>query len=813
MRPYLLLSFLFLYQFVNAQYKISGFIYDENNSLLRSTEVLLIKDQTTKSVKSDQTGKYQFTNLSNGEYQLILKKDFRKEVFNVAVEDQDQEIDIGFGSYTENESVLNDLVINIESVKSKLEKEGFAMNVIETKDAALRNIQTNELLDRTAGVRVRQNGGLGSSVEYNLNGMTGNSVRIFVDGIPISTYGSSFSLNSIPPALIERIEVYKGVIPIHLADDALGGAINVVLKKGVRNNFKASLSYGSFNTWQGNFNGMFRHDNVFTLKASSFYNFSDNNYEIWGKFARNKTWQGYYQETRAKRFNDAFRSVGGRIEAGFTDVKWADTFLLGFNGSESYKEIQHGLLMEQPYKGRIANSDAQVVSLNYIKKNILTKGLNFDFNGMISQRKQILNDTVKWRYNWDGEIIRGKHGEKIKTDKGAQQGAPTLDNISYKIATFRTGLSYEFLENQKIVINHVINKIERHNADELKPIAQSIYDATGHLEKNITSFAYEMKAFETKLKTNAFAKLYNQKTKQVNPRSVLIDGLPVKIDDVKDNKTKHLGYGIAASYLFTSSIIGLVSAEKAIRLPNETELFGDPAENVISNITLKPEVSNNLNIGVKLGMYKINQHKFSVSGTGFIRDTRDKVMRRTTSTLNEATQAEPFVNYGKTKAIGFEAEATYNFQEKLNIMLSLSRFKSLYNLKDDGSGKVPYQYKEQLPNEPFFTANGSVQYLIENVFAKKSQLFTNYNFGFVESFYTIQPPSKGIINRNQLLKDSETPRQFIQDIGLSYVFPNKQFVVSFDVKNVFNKQAFDNFAVQKPGRAFYLKLNYSFNKL
>lgn len=198
MRPYLLLSFLFLYQFVNAQYKISGFIYDENSSLLTNTEVLLVKDQTTKSVKSDQTGKYQFTNLSNGEYQLILKKDSRKEVFNVTVEDQDQEIDIGFSLLKENESVLDDLVINIESVKSKLEKEGFAMNVIETKDAALRNIQTNELLDRTAGVRVRQNGGLGSSVNYNLNGMSGNSVRIFVDGIPISTYGQSFSLNSIP---------------------------------------------------------------------------------------------------------------------------------------------------------------------------------------------------------------------------------------------------------------------------------------------------------------------------------------------------------------------------------------------------------------------------------------------------------------------------------------------------------------------------------------------------------------------------------------------------------------------------------------
>lgn len=103
--------------------------------------------------------------------------------------------------------------------------------MIDTEEAAKRNLQTNDLLDRSGGVRIRQNGGLGSAVTYNINGMSGNAIRIFIDGVPIQTYGASFSLNSIPPALIERIEVFKGVVPAYLADDSLGGAINVVLKK------------------------------------------------------------------------------------------------------------------------------------------------------------------------------------------------------------------------------------------------------------------------------------------------------------------------------------------------------------------------------------------------------------------------------------------------------------------------------------------------------------------------------------------------------------------------------------------------------
>jgi len=812
MRPYLLFSFLFLYQFVNAQYKISGFVYNENSSLLVNTEVLLIKDQTTKSVKSDQTGKYQFNNLSSGEYQLILKKGSRREVFNVTVEDQDQEIDIGFSSLTENESVLDDLVINIETVKSKLEKEGFAMNVIETKDAALRNIQTNELLDRTAGVRVRQNGGLGSAVEYNLNGMSGNSVRIFIDGIPISTYGSSFNLNSIPPALIERIEVYKGVIPIHLSDDALGGAINVVLKKGIRNSLNASLSYGSFNTFQANYGGMFRNDKSgLTFKTSGFHNSSDNDYKIWGKFARNILPDGTYEYVKARRFNDAYRSTGLRTEIGFTDIKWADDFFVGFNISDAYNQIQHGVYMTVPYKGRYTESEAKVGLLNYQKKNLFVQGLNFDVNAMISERTQFISDTVSYRYNWYGQIVKGLKDEDLRTTGGAQQGAPTLNNITRNIKTLRAGLSYEFIDNHKLFINHVVYDVDRTDEDQLKPIAQRLYATSNTLQKNITSFAYDFKAFDEKLKVNAFVKLYDQKIKQIQPTSEMVNGQAVKVDVERTNTTNTTGYGLASSYLLSPSIVVLFSAERALRLPSEGEIFGDPSENMVSNTGIKPEMSENVNLGLKFGDYKINNHKFSISGNGFIRNVKDKIVRKVDNKINEALQSAPFENLGKVSAIGFEAEVMYTYNDKLTFHGNLSHFRSLYKLQFDPNGKTYDHYNQQLPNEPFFIANANVQYQFKNIIQKESRLFLNYAFGFVDSFYTIW--QQNVSNKQALLDEAETPQQFIHDLGFTYAFPNKKFVLSFDAKNVFNNQAFDNFAVQKPGRAFYFKINYTFNKL
>lgn len=816
MRPYLLLSFLFLYQFVNAQYKISGFIYDENSSLLTNTEVLLIIDQTTKSVKSDQLGKYKFTNLSNGEYKLILKKGSRNEEFNVTVEDQDQEIDIGFYSLSESESVLDDLVINIESVKSKLEKEGFAMNVIETKYAALRNIQTNELLDRTAGIRVRQNGGLGASVNYNLNGMAGNSVRIFVDGIPISSYGPSFSLNSIPPSLIERIEVYKGVVPVHLSDDALGGAINIVLKKALGNSFNASVSYGSFNTFQSNFNGTFRNSKTgFTLKTSGFYNYSDNDYEMWGKFMYNFTPQGNKEFVRAKRFNDAYRSYGGRIEAGFTNVKWADRFFVGYNGSDDYNEIQHGIFMTVPYKGRFTESNSHVFNLDYHKKNLFTKGLTLDLNTTLGTRIEVINDTVKWRYNWYNEIVKGLYGEDLKTTYGGQQVGPTLNTIERKSFNIRVGLSYNIAQNHRIILNHILSDVNREESDLFKTSAQREYEETRKLQKNITSLGYEMHVFDNRLKVNVFSKFYNQKIHKIDPTPEKApDGTIVKNDIHSRNEYNVTGYGLATSYLITPSVVFLFSAEKAVRLPTDDEIFGRPGENIIGSVLLKPEISDNYNVGLKLGPYKIiEKHKFSVSGSGFIRDTKDKLVQQGNTRLNEATGALPLENLGVTRAIGFEAELNYTYNDNLNISLNMSKFSSLYYMKHDGQGRfVEHRYKEQLPNEPFYTINAGAQYMLNNIIQKKSTVNLYYNFGFVESFYTIWALPPNISNRVTELENAKAPRQFIHDLGVSYAFPSKQFVLSVDVKNVFNRQAFDNFGVQKPGRGFYVKLNYLFNK-
>lgn len=753
-----------------------------------------------KYAVTNENGYYEIRDIPYGSYQIEVRSvEIEKTVSILTV---DKAAVVFSPVLKESSYELGEVVIKGTSEKRIIETKGFAVNVVETEQNALKNIQVNELLNKTVGISVRQSGGLGSSVNYNLNGMSGNSVRIFVDDIPISTYGTSFSLNSIPPALIERIEVYKGVIPSHLTDDALGGAINVILKKNMRNNLTASVSYGSFNTFQANFSSMFRHEKTgFTMKLSGFHNYSDNDYEVWGKFVRNILPNGRYEYVRAKRFNDAYRSTGGQVELGFSDVKWADLFFIGYNGSNDYNEIQHGAYMSIPYKGRFTKSNSHVTSLNYRKKNLFIRGLELNFNGVYSNRSQVLNDTVKWNYNWFGEISTGLYGDPILRPNGAQQGAPTISHTDRNVITLRSGLHYDIHRNHRIALNYAFYTIDREEFDEMRSSIEQDFIGTRDLRKNIASLSYEMRAFENRMRANLFWKYYHQKIDRMDPVLTTVDGVNERTEDRVNSDKRASGFGLAFSYAALPELILLASAEKAVRMPSENEVFGSIGDNIVENTNISPEISNNLNIGFRAGHYHLDNHKISISGTGFIRDTKDKIVQRINSRLNDAIQTNPFENLGKTKSIGFEAEANYNYGNKLDVIFNVSRFNTLFNMKYDQNGNIFDFYKKQMPNEPYLTINSSVQYSFQNAIQKNSNFNIHYHFRFVESFYTTWLD----------IDDFRVPRQYIQDAGISYFFPNKKLVVSFDVKNIFDKQAYDNFAVQKPGRAFYLKFNYTIN--
>ncbi len=756
---------------------------------------------------SDDEGLYKLEQVPYGK-QTILVTSIEIKSKRLPIEVNKPSYDLHIHIDPRGEISLDEVRVQGNSVKREIETKGFAVNVIETKEASTRNIQTNELLDRTVGVRVRQSGGLGSEVQYNLNGMTGRSVGIFIDGIEISTYGSSFNLNNIPPSMIDRIEVYKGVLPAHLTGDLLGGAINIVLKKGTSsNNLSASVSYGSFNTTQSDISGLYRSSKTgFTTRVSGSFLNSDNDYEIWGKFSKYIEPNGVVRRNyRTKRFFDGYRALSGRFEFGFTDVKWADAFFLGYNISDSHKEIQHGQTMGTPYMGRTSDATANVLSLTYNKKNLFVPGLSLNTNAVHSFRSTNILDTIPWAYNWDGQIRLDLNGDPIRRLDGAQQGKPAMTDIDRQVTNIRTNLSYDILSGHRFSLNHVFYTVDRKDKNLLIKDGNTGINSSNDLAKNVVSFNYEAQTFSNKLTTNLFYKIYQQSIASKTFTGVIENGQTKIVENVnKDNRVNY-GYGLAASYKLFNRLILLASGERAVRMPVDIETFGSPEDNVLANPGISPEISDNYNAGFRLGTYDFGDHRFSFGTNVFWRNTKDRIMPRANELINsQEIELTQYINLGLSQSLGFEGELTYAHKDKLTLLFNFSKFNSLFKQQfDPTSGQQMTYYNKQIPNEPFYTMNGNVHYRLDNIIQKSSQLNLFYNIGYVAPFSTVWPESDWFV----------TPAQYAQNLGVSYVFPSKKIILALDVKNVFNAELYDNFGVQKPGRGFYLKLNYSINNI
>lgn len=781
----------------------TGNILDESHQPIFGAVVIF--DNYDQIATSDEDGVFVIEDIPVGTYSIKISYIGYKTVSKTIEINENSTAQNTSFKFIMSESVegLDEVYIAGKSHKRNVEERGFAVNLIETKEASFRNIQTNELLNTSVGVKIRQNGGLGSEVTYSLNGLSGSSIRIFIDGIPISSYGSSFSLNSIPTSMIKNIEVYKGVVPGYLSDDALGGAINIVLHKKATNSLNASVSYGSFNTTQSNFNGNYRFKNSgFTIKGSAFYNYSDNDYKVSGRSVVVTGIGGVQTPITARRFNDAYRSTGGIFQVGYTNVKWADQFLVGFTASDDYKEVQHGAFMTiTPYKDRFLESDALLANVIYQKKDLLTKGLNLNFNALYGARNRSINDTVAWAYSWNGERAIDFRGDEYQYTWGSQQeGGPTLAKIKRNVASVRTGLSFTINHHHKILFNHIYNRIDREDSDALKSVLENTFQGTRDLYKNIYAMTYEMSAFQERFKASVFGKHYRQKTTSTDPEIVEdSNGSDVVVDEVVSSKNNFEGYGFATSYAITPDFTLLTSAEKAIRLPNETEVFGNDGDNVVANSSIRPEISDNYNLGFRFGEFKINKHAFTISTNMFIRNIKDRIGLPIETSLNVDDELIVYVNQGNAKSKGIDAQLNYTYKNNFRFNFNISRF-DLTTTTASGT-------EFEIPNTPFLTMNSGLSYSLKNVIQKESHLNLFYSIYFTDDFSYLTSQGANTVGDDFF----KVPEQFVQDLGLSYVFPNKKLVVSLDVKNIFNRPVYDNLSVQKSGRAFYFKLNYSIN--
>lgn len=681
-----------------------------------------------------------------------------------------------------------DEVVVVSNGVTRLKRSAFNAVALDTK--ALQNSTQNlsEALAQAPGMKIRESGGVGSDMQLMMDGFTGKHIKIFIDGVPQEGVGSSFGLNNIPVNYAERIEVYKGVVPVGFGTDAIGGVINIITKKNRNKWFlDASYSYGSFNTHKSyvNFGQTFR--SGLTYEINVFQNYSDNNYYVdtpvkdFTTGAINKK-----KIERVKRFHDTYHNEAVIGKIGFVDKKWADRLMFGFTYSHMYKDIQTGVRQEVVFGGKYRKGYSIMPSLDYRKRDFFVRGLDVVLTANYNKNMTNNVDTSSYEYNWRGEMrplrMPGEQSyQNTRSDNNNWNGTLT--------ANYRIGKAHTF------TFNHVINAFRRSNQSLLNEDSEA-NAIPKETRKNISGLSYRLMPTEH-WNLSVFGKYYNQ----------FIAG-PVATSSAQDdyirttNSVSAMGYGAAGTYFILKSLQAKLSYEKAYRLPTNEEMFGDE-DLETGDISLKPENSDNVNLNLSYNE-TFGKHSVYVEGGLIYRNTKDYIQRNI-SDLSGGKYGATYVNHGRVETKGYNISVRYGFANWVSVGGNFTQMNVRDNVKTvtSGTNQESLTYGARMPNLPYQFANSDVTFYWRNLWKKGNTLSVTYDNLYMHSFPLY---SEAVGSESEFV----VPTQFSHNLTLSYGIQNGRYNISFECRNLTNEKLYDNFSLQKAGRAFYGKVRVYF---
>lgn len=681
-----------------------------------------------------------------------------------------------------------DEVVVVSNGVTRLKRSAFNAVALDTK--ALQNSTQNlsEALAQAPGMKIRESGGVGSDMQLMMDGFTGKHIKIFIDGVPQEGVGSSFGLNNIPVNYAERIEVYKGVVPVGFGTDAIGGVINIITKKNRNKWFlDASYSYGSFNTHKSyvNFGQTFR--SGLTYEINVFQNYSDNNYYVdtpvkdFTTGAINKK-----KIEHVKRFHDTYHNEAVIGKIGFVDKKWADRLMFGFTYSHMYKDIQTGVRQEVVFGGKYRKGYSIMPSLDYRKRDFFVRGLDVVLTANYNKNMTNNVDTSSYEYNWRGEMrplrMPGEQSyQNTRSDNNNWNGTLT--------ANYRIGKAHTF------TFNHVINAFRRSNQSLLNEDSEA-NAIPKETRKNISGLSYRLMPTEH-WNLSVFGKYYNQ----------FIAG-PVATSSAQDdyirttNSVSAMGYGAAGTYFILKSLQAKLSYEKAYRLPTNEEMFGDE-DLETGDISLKPENSDNVNLNLSYNE-TFGKHSVYVEGGLIYRNTKDYIQRNI-SDLSGGKYGATYVNHGRVESKGYNISVRYGFANWVSVGGNFTQMNVRDNVKTvtSGTNQESLTYGARMPNLPYQFANSDVTFYWRNLWKKGNTLSVTYDNLYMHSFPLY---SEAVGSESEFV----VPTQFSHNLTLSYGIQNGRYNISFECRNLTNEKLYDNFSLQKAGRAFYGKVRVYF---
>ena len=751
---------------------LSGKVLDKSTGEPLINAEIIIKD-LNKGTTTDDKGFYQIHNLPLGSYtvsfyylgyQSVSKRINITEQTHLSV------------SLKEEKQEIGEMVFTAKTIAHQKKEEAMPVTVIDLSNIRGTVSSVQDILIKTVGVTIRSSGGVGSSSRLSVRGLEGKRIGFFIDELPLSEQTDYIDINDIPVDMIDRIEIYKGVVPARFGGSSLGGAVNIVIREYPEK--YADLSYGleSFNTHK--LQAVFKRnlkEKGLTFGIGGSYTTADNNYTFESPYPK-----GLYITRNHDKYQKIL--VGGSFKA---HKWWFDEVEVEPVVVKTYKEIQ-GI----EYDIREAHSRSLMAGLatKLKKDNFFLEGLNFDMlNGLVFTQMNFIDKATR-RYEWDGSSY------PTPSRYGGEAGYNFPSDSDDKKFSFvnKTNLEYLINEQHSLNFNTVLSIAKGTPKDELKRLSlgkQINFDS--HMLSWVSGLTYDYRTPDDRFLNSLTARYYLY--------TIHTQRAPLFVPGQYDIDLSKSSFGIndALRYRFLPSFMGKLSVGYDVRIPSENELLGDGI-GIIPSENLLPERNTSVNLGCLFDLVGKHPTNAQIELNFFYMHLKDMI-RYTAGLIGAQYQ-----NFGEMRTMGIEFEAKADILPSLYTYVNTT-YQDLRDIRDyEPASTIPNPTKgKRMPNIPYLMGNIGLEFHRENLFGGSGQntrLFLDYAF-VEEYFYDFEMTQ---------LDKRRIPRSTTIDLGFEHSFLNNKLFISGKIRNLTDQKVLSEFNRPLPGINGGIKLRVIF---
>lgn len=482
------------------------------------------------------------------------------------------------------------------------DKSIYSIKVIDSKK--IENLASNnlsELLENQLNIKINNDPSTGSGLE--LNGISGENIKILIDGVPIiGRLDGNIDLSQINLEEVDHIEIVEGPMSVSYGSNALGGVINIVTKENKYASIIANIrtyyeTVGQYNI-SGSFSKKFKKSSIKINGSRKFFSGFSLNDSL-----RSQTWKpkeqynfgAYYlfQNNKTKLkiksdyFNERLLSRGNLLPPYYEKAydKWFYTQRI--NNSLNYSYIidsanSFNLLNSYSYYHRMSNrfikdlttlntqltenrEDHDTIAFKtFISRGIYNRAhkdfkfnyqLGYDFNYEIGQGKRMQNNgdeiydlaafsSIQWKISkklWFQPAVRFAYNSKYK--------APVSPSLNFKYSHGNSIFRFSYAKGFR--------------APSLKELNLLFYDSNHQIEGNSELkaekshnfngfYTLNSKLFKRKMKLNLKA-YFNTIQDMIALVQVDPDNL-LRYKNENIGEFKNIGSELSINYLLLNSL-------------------------------------------------------------------------------------------------------------------------------------------------------------------------------------------------------------------------------------------------------------------